>query len=107
MAYFLPSTTNQWNDALIAINISANTNTDSDFTLSDFKSIFFWEWFSTVLGAHYAGNSFCCGLSTSLVKKYFDKQMIRPFVVLFLLGGLQGVIGWLMVVSGLNDSTFM
>jgi cytochrome c oxidase assembly protein subunit 15 len=29
--------------------------------------------------------------------------MVKPMVVLFLLGGLQGVIGWLMVQSGLND----
>src|SRR5256885_445890 len=30
--------------------------------------------------------------------------MIRPFIILFLLGGLQGLIGWIMVASGLNDS---
>jgi cytochrome c oxidase assembly protein subunit 15 len=39
-----------------------------------------------------------------LVKKYFDAKMIKPFVILFLLGGLQGLIGWVMVASGLNDS---
>ena len=30
--------------------------------------------------------------------------MVRPFIILFLLGGLQGLIGWIMVASGLNDS---
>jgi cytochrome c oxidase assembly protein subunit 15 len=29
--------------------------------------------------------------------------MIKPMIILFLLGGLQGLIGWVMVQSGLND----
>lgn len=29
--------------------------------------------------------------------------MINPLFILFLLGGLQGLIGWIMVASGLND----
>jgi cytochrome c oxidase assembly protein subunit 15 len=30
--------------------------------------------------------------------------MIRPLIILFLLGGLQGLVGWIMVKSGLEDS---
>ncbi len=30
--------------------------------------------------------------------------MVQPFIILFLLGGLQGYIGWRMVSSGLNDT---
>ena len=30
--------------------------------------------------------------------------MVIPFIILFLLGGLQGTIGWIMVASGLNPN---
>jgi cytochrome c oxidase assembly protein subunit 15 len=38
------------------------------------------------------------------VKGYFKKWMIHPLIILFLLGALQGAIGWIMVASGLNDT---
>ena len=31
--------------------------------------------------------------------------MVVPLIVLFVLGGLQGLIGWIMVMSGLNDES--
>jgi cytochrome c oxidase assembly protein subunit 15 len=74
---------------------------NSDFTLSDFKSIFFWEWFHR-FWARMIGIVFLVGFVYFVIKKYFDKDMIIPFVILFLLGGLQGTIGWIMVASGLN-----
>jgi cytochrome c oxidase assembly protein subunit 15 len=38
-----------------------------------------------------------------LIQKRFSREMVVPMVILFLLGGLQGAIGWIMVKSGLND----
>ena len=73
------------------------------FTLSDFKFIFFWEWFHR-LWARLIGFVFLIPFIYFLVKKYFKNWMVFPLVVLFLLGALQGVIGWIMVKSGLNDS---
>src|SRR5690606_21682345 len=35
--------------------------------------------------------------------KKIDKKMIKPMIILFLLGALQGLIGWIMVKSGLNN----
>jgi len=74
----------------------------SDFTLDDFKFIFFWEWFHR-LWARLLGIVFAIGFIYFLVKKYFDRGMVVPFVFLFLLGTLQGLIGWIMVASGLNE----
>jgi cytochrome c oxidase assembly protein subunit 15 len=37
-----------------------------------------------------------------LWKKAFKKEMVKPLVVLFLLGALQGAVGWIMVASGLT-----
>jgi cytochrome c oxidase assembly protein subunit 15 len=72
-----------------------------EFTLSDFKFIFFWEWFHR-LWARTIGLVFAFGFVWFLVKKHFKKEMITPLLVLFLLGALQGAIGWIMVASGLT-----
>lgn len=74
-----------------------------DFTLDDFKFIYFWEWFHRVW-ARLMGVVFAIGFLYFLVKKQFKKEMIWPMVLLFVLGGLQGAIGWIMVKSGLNES---
>jgi len=72
-----------------------------DFTISNFKFIFFWEWFHR-LWARSIGLVFAFGFIYFLVKKYFQPKMIKPLLVLFLLGALQGAIGWIMVASGLE-----
>ncbi len=73
------------------------------FTLSNFKFIFFWEWFHR-LWARLIGVVFLIPFIYFLVKKYFKNWMVVPLVVLFILGALQGAIGWIMVQSGLNDN---
>jgi heme a synthase len=42
-----------------------------------------------------------------IVQKRFKKEMIRPLLILFLLGALQGLVGWIMVQSGLEDSELL
>lgn len=73
------------------------------FTLSNFRFIFFWEWFHR-LWARLIGVVFLIPFVWFLVKGYFKKGMVMPLVILFLLGALQGAIGWIMVKSGLNDN---
>ncbi len=70
------------------------------FSLSDFKHIFFWEWFHRVW-ARLMGLVFIAGFVYFAAKKKFSKEMVLPMVVLFLLGAVQGAIGWIMVKSGL------
>ena len=72
-----------------------------DFSLADFKFIFFWEWFHR-LWARTIGLVFIIGFVWLLLKKHFNKEMIKPLLILFLLGALQGAIGWIMVASGLT-----
>ena len=71
-----------------------------NFTLSEFKFIFFWEWFHRVW-ARLMGMVFLVGFFYFLLKRKFKKEMILPMVMLFILGAIQGAIGWLMVKSGL------
>ena len=99
-----PLNAQQWNDAFDHYKqIGQFKYMNSTYTLSDFKSIFFWEWLHR-FWARMLGIVFAVGFVYFLVKKYFDAKMIKPFIILFLLGGLQGLIGWVMVASGLNDS---
>ena len=70
------------------------------FSLAEFKFIFFWEWFHRTW-ARLLGLVFLFGFVYFLITKKFNKGMIKPMVILFLLGAVQGFIGWFMVKSGL------
>ncbi len=72
----------------------------ADFSLGDFKSIFFWEWLHRAW-ARLMALVFLIGFFYFLIKRQFRQSMIIPFIILFLLGVMQGAIGWIMVKSGL------
>jgi len=74
---------------------------NSDFTLKDFKFIFFWEWFHRFWG-RLIGVVFAIPFVVFLVQRRFRADMIQPLIILFLLGALQGAVGWIMVASGLT-----
>lgn len=72
-----------------------------EFQLADFKFIFFWEWFHR-LWARLIGLVFAFGFIWFIIKKSFKKEMIGSLLILFFLGALQGLVGWIMVASGLT-----
>ncbi len=74
---------------------------NTDFTLADFKFIFFWEWFHR-LWARLIGVVFLIPFVIFLLQKRFKPSMVQPMLILFFLGFLQGIIGWIMVASGLT-----
>jgi len=74
---------------------------NSGFELSDYKFIFFWEWFHR-FWARLVGVVFAVGFVYLLWKKELKKEMIKSLLILFLLGGLQATVGWIMVASGLT-----
>jgi len=74
---------------------------NADFTLSDYKFIFFWEWFHR-LWARLVLVVFVVGFVWFLWKKQLGMDVIRTLLILFVLGGLQGAVGWIMVASGLT-----
>ncbi|MFY0253120.1 COX15/CtaA family protein [Chitinophaga sp. 30R24] len=75
---------------------------NNHFSLSDFKFIFFWEWLHRDW-ARLMGVVFLIPFIYFIVKKRINESMIRPMAILFVLGALQGLIGWIMVASGLNE----
>lgn len=72
-----------------------------DFSIADFKFIYFWEWFHR-LWARLIGFVFLLPFIYFIVKKMIGSTLAVPMLILFLLGGLQGALGWIMVKSGLN-----
>jgi cytochrome c oxidase assembly protein subunit 15 len=74
---------------------------NTDFKLPDFKFIFFWEWLHR-FWARLIGVVFLIPFIIFLIQKRFRPDMIGPLIILFLLGALQGAVGWIMVASGLE-----
>ena len=79
-------------------------NGPAGMTLADFKFIYFWEWVHRLLG-RLIGFAFALPLVWFAVKRAIPDGYSGRLVVLLVLGGLQGVIGWWMVTSGLSERT--
>ncbi len=71
-------------------------------SLAQFKEIFYVEYAHRVLG-RLIGIAFLVPFLVFLVLGRITRPMIPRFVGLFVLGGLQGLMGWFMVMSGLVD----
>lgn len=70
--------------------------------LSDFKQIFFWEWFHRLWG-RMIGVVFAVPLIVFWVRKKIPQGLKPHLIALLVLGGAQGYMGWYMVQSGLVD----
>jgi cytochrome c oxidase assembly protein subunit 15 len=73
-------------------------------TLSGFKFIFFWEWMHRLLG-RVIGLVFFVGVGWFALKRAIPDGYGWRLAALFILGGLQGAVGWFMVMSGLEGRT--
>jgi len=79
-------------------------NGPAGMTLADYKFIFFWEWVHRLL-ARAIGLAFAAPLAWFWVKRQIPAGFKPRLVLLLLLGGLQGAIGWWMVKSGIAHDT--
>jgi cytochrome c oxidase assembly protein subunit 15 len=76
---------------------------NNHFSLQDFKDIYFWEWLHRVIG-RFIGLVFFLPFIYFLIKKQLTKATIKKTIILLLMGGFQGFLGWYMVKSGLVDN---
>jgi cytochrome c oxidase assembly protein subunit 15 len=74
---------------------------NAGMSLGEFKSIFWWEWFHRLLG-RLAGLAFALPFFTLLALRQMPMRLIWRCAILLALGGLQGLVGWWMVQSGLE-----
>lgn len=71
-------------------------------SLNDFRTIFFWEYIHRVWG-RLIGMVFAVPFLFFLATGRLERSLAPRLVLLFVLGGIQGAIGWWMVTSGLVD----
>jgi cytochrome c oxidase assembly protein subunit 15 len=71
------------------------------FTLEEFKSIYWWEYIHRFLG-RLIGLVFLLPFIYFWFRKKLTPDLFKKLVIILILGGFQGVLGWYMVKSGLN-----
>lgn len=95
-----PLSEEQWNQQFELYKQSPEfQQVNSHFEMSDYKKIFFWEYFHRLWGRLIFFVAFFAGL----VLVYRKKLEIRVVLISSALVALQGLIGWVMVKSGLNQ----
>ena len=75
---------------------------NAGMTLADFKLIFWWEWVHRLWG-RLIGVVFLLPFLWFVATGQVNRRLGGRLVLLFILGGLQGALGWYMVQSGLVD----
>jgi cytochrome c oxidase assembly protein subunit 15 len=75
---------------------------NAGMNLAQFKTIFWWEWSHRLLG-RLVGVVFFVPFVWFAVRREIPERLFWRLGVLFALGGLQGLVGWWMVASGLAD----
>ena len=68
-----------------------------------FKEIFFLEYVHRLLG-RITGLVFLIPFIYFVYKNYIKKNDIPKYIIMFILGGMQGILGWYMVKSGLINN---
>jgi cytochrome c oxidase assembly protein subunit 15 len=93
----------EWNEAFeLYKQYPEYQKLNNHFTLEDFKDIYFWEWIHRVIG-RFIGLVFIIPFIYFLIRKQLSKPTIKKSIILLLMGGFQGFLGWYMVKSGLVD----
>lgn len=102
MGVIPPLTEEQWERAFAAYQATPDYQWRSGMTLADFRFIYFWEYVHRLL-ARLVGMVFLIPFLVFWIRGWFNAPLFRRALVLFALGAMQGLMGWLMVASGLVD----
>jgi heme a synthase len=102
-----PLTQHQWNVAFEQYKETPQfRQINSKFTLDQFKGIFWWEYFHRLAG-RLIGLVFIIPFVILLSGKMIPSWLVRNLWVILLLGAAQGVMGWVMVKSGLSELPYV
>jgi heme a synthase len=75
---------------------------NSYFTVEDYKHIYWWEFIHRLIG-RMIGMVFLIPFAYFVYKGWLKGKLLIKSLVIFAMGGAQGVLGWYMVASGLQD----
>lgn len=98
-----PLSAEHWEKAFAAYReIPQYRQLNAGMSLAEFKAIYWWEWTHRFLG-RLLGAAFLIPFVVFLARREVPRRLIWRCGVLFALGGLQGLVGWWMVASGLSE----
>lgn len=98
-----PLNQEQWARAFEAYKtIPQYRELNAGMSLSEFKTIFWWEWSHRLLG-RVIGAAYLLPFLWFLWRGAFSTDLKRRLWLIFGLGALQGAVGWWMVASGLSQ----
>jgi heme a synthase len=96
-----PLSDSAWQEAFDAYQkIPEYLEVKRGMSLAEFKTIYWWEWGHRFLG-RMIGVAFLVPFLALWAAGYIPRAWLTRLLGLFALGGLQGVVGWYMVKSGL------
>jgi len=96
-----PLSDDAWREAFDAYRTSPQFRLEnSAMTLAEFERIFFWEFVHRLLG-RLLGLAFVVPFVWFLARRAIPRRQARILAAALALGALQGLVGWLMVKSGL------
>lgn len=97
-----PLTEADWNEAFEKYKrIPEYQIVNRGMALAEFKFIYWWEWGHRFLG-RFIGIAFLLPLAFFAATGRISATLWRRLAAIFVLGGLQGALGWYMVSSGLE-----
>jgi heme a synthase len=97
-----PLSQSEWEQAFEAYKlIPQYSQLNAGMSLSDFKTIFWWEWSHRLLG-RVIGAVYLLPFLYFLWRGGVSAELRRRLWLIFGLGALQGAVGWWMVASGLS-----
>jgi cytochrome c oxidase assembly protein subunit 15 len=100
-----PLSESDWNEAFASYKtIPEYTELKRGMSLEEFKTIYWWEWAHRFLG-RLIGFAFFIPFAAFWMAGYIPRALLPKLLGLFVLGGLQGALGWYMVKSGLTLRT--
>jgi cytochrome c oxidase assembly protein subunit 15 len=98
-----PMNAADWNEAFEKYRaIPQYREVNAGMSLDEFRGIFWWEWAHRFLG-RLIGAAFALPFAVFLILRQIPRRLVVRCGVLLALGGLQGLIGWWMVSSGLSE----
>jgi cytochrome c oxidase assembly protein subunit 15 len=99
-----PLSDDAWNKAFELYRQSPEyRKINAHMNVHDFKGIFWLEYLHRLLGRT-IGIVFLVPFVVFVWKGYIRKRELPKYLLMFVLGGLQGLLGWYMVKSGLVDN---
>lgn len=107
LGVFPPTTEDAWQEKFeLYQNTPEFKIKNTHFTLEEFKQIFWWEFIHRDLG-RLIGVVFLIPFIFFWIRKKLDNSLLKKLLILLVLGGFQGVLGWYMVKSGLDKVPYV